>query len=200
MGRYLANGIPTRISVFLKKGKKIDENDLIKIKNDLLNYVDLSMYELNEYEDGYAFHLKTEVFNKNIYELIKEINELTPCYSYFIFNLFDDCDINVLSDEFNKDNYKIELIKSSNNLEYFVQNTNSNNSIGETLSYPYQFWVLTSEIEDKYYVDMKFIMLWTDFSKFNGEDETEMLRILNNMKSSYYKNPLSKSLIYFIAG
>jgi hypothetical protein len=43
-------------------------------------------------------------------------------------------------------------------------------------------------------------MLWMDANKFDGEDESPMLKVLNSMKSSYYKNPLSKSLIYFIAG
>jgi hypothetical protein len=209
MGRYLANGIPTTISVVLERGYEVEKNDLTEIKKDLSKYVDLSMYELVKYDNGYEFELKKEVFNKHIHELIKELEPLTSCRSYFMFNLLDKYDINVLSDEFNKDNYKIELSKYGDNPEYEKENYIRENAyyircqkghISEASSYPYQFWALSSEIRKKYYVDMSFIMLWMDYNKYNGEDETPMLKVLNSMKSSYYKNPLSKSLIYFIAG
>jgi hypothetical protein len=209
MGRYLSNGIPTKIRVILKSYNKIEKNDLTEIKKDLSKYVDLSKYELVECENGYIFEFKKEVFNKHICELIKELEPLTSCRSYFMYKLLDKYDINVLSDEFNKDNYKIELCKYGDNPEYEKENYISeneyyvrcqNNHIGETGNFPYQYWVLSREIRKKYYIDMSFIMLWSDYNKFSGEDSTPMLEVLNSMKSSYYKSPLSKSLIYFMAG
>jgi hypothetical protein len=208
MGRYLSNGIPTKIRVILESYNEVEKNDLTEIKKNLSKYIDLSMYELVEYANGYVFELKKEVFNKHIYELIKELEPLTSCRSYFTHNLFDEHDINVLSDEFNKDNYKIELCKYGDNPEYEEENRISENAyyilnndyIREWGSFPYQYWALNGEIEKKYYVDMIFMMLWSDCNKFSGEDPTPMLEVLNSMKSSYYKSPLSKSLVYFIAG
>lgn len=207
MGRYLANGIPTKICVFLRKNQVMMKNDLKEIQEDLSKYVDLSMYEATEYADAFVFELKKEVFNQNIHELIKEIDSLTPCDSYLFCNLFYNQNINVLNDDFDKIN--IELCKYGDNLKFEDENRLKENDyyiksedsyITEVNSFPYQFWVLDKEVKTRYYVNMYFMMLWSDCDKYCGEDETQMLSILNNMKSSYYKSTLSKSLIYFIQG
>lgn len=207
MGRYLANGIPTKICVFLRKNQVTLKDDLNEIKIDLSKYVDLSMYETIVYDDAFEFKLKKEIFNKNIHELIKEIDPITPCDSYLFCNLFYNQKIDVLSDEFNK--IKIELNKYGDDLEFENQNyitedeyyiKSKDSYIKEANSFPYQFWVLDNDVRKRYYVNMDFIMLWLDYDKYDGEDETQMLRILNNMKTSYYKSVLSKSLVYFIRG
>ena len=49
-------------------------------------------------------------------------------------------------------------------------------------------------------ISIDFIITWIDFSKYLGEDESGMLDILNKMKKNYFKNPLGKDLMFYIAG
>lgn len=218
MGRQLANGIATKFVVVKRKDyinfdfKK--EQD--KILNHLNQYIDISSYDIETCDDGLVFSIKKDFFNKHIHELLKEIEPLTSSDIYFLFNLYDEKyrNIDINSDNFNNENYPLELKFCDENYQFkdnyqkqrlenkfFIEN-DDNMIIEEDVFITSNYWpfVENKELLDKLKIYTSVIMLWIDWSKIDMESETHLLLILNTLKNKYYKNPLARDLIYFIEG
>ncbi len=206
MGRYLAAGIMTRFDVRKKKGwfsdKKFNlEKEIDNVLKDINNIIDSSMYDLVEKkENRYDFALKPELFNKNIHELIREIKPLTNPNLTWISDIIKELEENgkTIYDKEFIEKYPIQ-VNISKNGEYSIEINN------EVIEEDYPFYPMYCLINDKdlfnnVEIHIAIILLWIDYSKYDSEDETEMLRIINNMKAKYYSSPLSKSLIYYIIG
>lgn len=205
MGRALAAGIMTRFDITKKNNWNNEHFDLEKnlkrILKDISNIIDPSMYEVVMHDnESYEFALKPEIFNKNIHELIKEIGPLTcPNISCFY-------DIGCELTEKNTDICSKKMIekypfaiKVSEDGTYFVELNEEENEWEEGLFDPLYWIIKDDELSENVEISASVILLWMDESKYVGEDETNMLKIMNNMKSKYYSSPLSKALIYYIS-
>lgn len=211
MGRYLANGIAATISIYSKT--EMEECDIKPIKEKLSKYINLDLYDMKKYNDGLSFKLKLDVFNNNIHKTIKEISDLTSCEDYLLYNLFENYnEIDIYSDDFCQEKYPIELkryVKTSernfylDDGDYYI-GTEDDPRIRTIYNfYGEQYWLPKSEsLKGRYKIQVGFILLWSDYDKYDGEDETKMLKILNTMKKSYYSscNELTQNITYFVSG
>lgn len=202
MGRYLATGIMTRFSIIGRKRMFYDkdfklEKEIDNILNDINKIIDPSLYKLtNKDDECYEFSLKPDIFDNNIHELIREISPLTYPNVDFFADFYNEKE-NLNNNDFIK-NYPFAC-KVNSKGEYCIEIN------GEEIKEDYPFYPLYWIINDErlfYNVEIRAatILLWIDQDKYDGEDETEMLRIINNMKTKYYNSVLSKALIYYITG
>lgn len=204
MGRRLANGIPVKIEVYSEEN--VLKEDIEVIKKHLSKYFNLNSYEFKKNKDIFIFTLKKNVLFDNIYDCIKELNELTMFCRDDFFKLSDKLDEKYKNDDcfrvihyhpevFTKDNYLL-------NIEYEdgifkCDNHKENYNITDEQYWLYWDCDLLGEY-NKYRIDLDIVRLGIDINKYVGEDETYMLHIINSFKNSYYKNELSKNNIFFI--
>jgi len=177
------------------KNFKIEEN-LENILKDMSDIIDPSMYELVEKdEDYYEFALKPEIFNENIYDLILEISPLT-CPNDLEYEMKEN-HIDICSKEFiESHHFKMKVNEEG---KYFFER--DDHEVGEEYPFYPLYWITKEQkFSDNIAIRAAVINLWFDLNKYSGEDETEMLRIINNMKAKYYSNPLSKAFIYYVSG
>ena len=211
MGRYIANGILTEISIKRRKDYWNIGKDLSDIKDDVVSslseILDLDMYDIEMTNSYINLSLKKELFNDNIHDLVKKTNKITLCNS-LLYELYGD-DYNKIDldkTEFSKENIIIEL-RTMRKDHYHIEK-------GETYLYckkeieldypfmPYYLWCLTkNEINSDLEVQTSFVKLYSQYDKYEGEDECPMLYLLNHFSRNYIKdNPLYKSLFFYITG
>lgn len=209
MGRYVANGVPAIICICKKNYKNCD---VTKLKDEILKevskYVNIHDYDILVDKEVLNLFLKKEIFDENIHELIKELEPITSCRSHLLYNKKIDWD------NFDQERYPINLKEYDD--EYNYQNDYDRKNLKEKKYiecideefdcvepfYPINKWMiwgnkLLSENLEVYFYN---IQLWCDWNKYDGEDETRLLYILNNLKKSYYKTKLGKDLIYYVSG
>ena len=121
MGRYIACGIAC--GLYIQKKRSTSMETFNKLKNDInkniSNIINLDDYESNEYEEELCFQIKENFVNNNIYDFIKEINNVLNIKSYFLYNLFSrNKTIDVNSEDFNNQNYKMEFHYFDDNYNY----------------------------------------------------------------------------------
>ena len=207
MGRYLTSGLLT--SIFVEKRKdnwsfNINKNfDLKKEYNNLIQKMNLiintSKYNVIEKEDGYVFNLKLEFINNNIHDLLIEMDSLFKT-RYLIEMLYDyDTAVEIdYKDSKFKTKYPLKCIINDEKYYAFI---NGDEKLSEDYVYEDFDWFFN---DSYFYNNVKItgyiIPLWMDDAKYVGEDDTCMLKIINNMKSSYYKSKLAKCLIYVVLG
>lgn len=206
MGRRLATGVMTRFEITKKNDWGSDSNfvlssELENILKDISHIIDPSIYELVEkHEDCYDFALKTEIFNNNIHELIGEISSLTCPNVDCFWNLEEELkekNIDINSKEF-MGSYPLS-VKVDEKGKYFIE-TNTEKIEEDYPFHPF-YWIIDSDrLYKNIEINAAIILLWIDENKYCGEDETNMLSIINNMKARYYSSPLSKALVYYISG
>ncbi len=198
MGRHLVNGVLTRFKI--KKNNNYYSNfdlqkELYNVLKDMGRIIDVSLYELTtKGSDYYEFSLKPNIFDNNIHDLIREISPLTfPNVNYFAYSRNKFGDIN------NKsfiDNFPFKC-KINSNGKYYIEI--NDNKIDETQCFMPMHWILSNyEIRENVKINACIILLWIDEDKYDGEDETNILRLINNMKTKYYNSELSKALIYHV--
>lgn len=195
MARYLCNGILTgfQINKDLSRGGKINvKEELENILNELSDVIDLSLYNLvDENEDSLLYAIKREVVDEKIYELIEEIDDLTPvnCYPFAEIAMIG----NNAKEKFP---LKCEVDEYDEKGLYYINFYGD--KIKEEETEPL-YWTLSDDrLRSGVSVYGWAIKLWHDHSKFGCEDETFMLMTMNNMKSKYYKSKLSGALIYYV--
>lgn len=77
MGRYIASGLVTVISIL--ENENADEiKNKEEVLKDIGKRVDLNLYDVKEYTNGYELYLKTGIVNKNLKDFIKELDESNP--------------------------------------------------------------------------------------------------------------------------
>lgn len=203
MGKYLTSSVVTKFKIISGWYNDFNlEKEIDSILKDISNIIDSSMYNLTEKkENSYEFSLKPELFNKNIHELIKEIYPLTSL-SHDWFK-----DIQAELEKENKTIYDKEFIEKHPleiNIDeygkYYIE-INEDEMLEEEYLYGPLYWLITDKrLYKNVDIYAKGIILWNDWNKYSGEDETPMLCIINNMKAKYYSSPLSKTLIYTVFG
>ncbi len=204
MGRYLATGISTSIVIKKKDGwESSEEFNVLENKDDILkdlnNMIDVSKYECIYGNDYITLQLKIEHFNDNIHELIKELYPMINCESCILSNC--EKKVKILSKEFNKKDFPLTISNKKRNEENIIYCIQSDYE--EKLNYfisPEYYLFENYEYKKNIKVDLYFINLWQDFHKYDGEDETKMLEIINKMSRFYYKSPLSKNMLFYILG
>ena len=218
MGRRLGNGIVNK--VLIKKNNN-SNFDFLSNKDKLLEtigkYICLKHYDVEEGSDYIYLELKKEVFNNNIHSLIKEINNLTNTKTDFLNGYYYEIekDLDVMDKSFNKDDYSFKLKEYDDSFNYhneFERESKYGESYIELngeefkgtskLYYFDNYWMFFKEndINREFKINIDFIGLWSQISKFFSENESEVLHILNTIKTSYYKTELSKDLIFFVFG
>lgn len=194
MGRYLASGIATKISVFGADGYDIigHKKEILEKLNDSL---DVSKYEIVDYDDGFALRLDKQYFEENIHDFIHEVSAVMDVESYFLYELEQGLE------KFTKENVPIKVSECQEN---YVMNFPNDSSIEESLAAFQNFsYILLNKDFDLSNIDIEVMAIPIDVnfdSKCNVEDETELLRLLNLYSRGYYKSNLGKHLIYFILG
>lgn len=77
MGRYIASGLATLISIL--ENENADEvKNKEEVLKDIGKRVDLNLYDVKEYTNGYELYLKTGIVNQNLKGFIKELDESNP--------------------------------------------------------------------------------------------------------------------------
>jgi len=210
MGRCLQNGILVKMTIWDKKYSFINiKKDKDKMLNSISNLLDLSLYDITEYDDAICLELKKEIFNDNIHSLFKEMNSLTECENIINMLYGEKNEINVEDDSFNKENNKIELKNMKldedddsyhhiEDGELYVEGDNENIKLTRPfMSYQYCLNI-KGGMDNDFNSSVYFFPIWGDFwSKYGGEDESYIIYLLNYYSRGHYKNILSKCLFYF---
>ena len=213
MGQSLALGITTKIVI--RKKKYYEKEDINYALKDLKKIININDYEIKyKDEDGILLKLKEEIFNNNIHEFLKEVNPITRVHSSFLPLLLGYEYRNIKIDkDFNKEKYPFKLKWYDENDKYQSEYEKEDlcgecnviykdNRIKQDYMPFFNFaWILLNEkVSDNFEIELNFIPIWIDIDKIMCEDETMMLRIMNNLKTKYYKTKLSKDMIYYISG
>lgn len=198
MGRYLCNGIVTKFSIEKRNSWSSDKNfniekELKSILKDLDQTIDTSLYELCEKNDDcIVYSLKPEIYNNHIHELIQEISPLTfPNVDYF-------SDFEEKLKEKKLDLNNPEWVKQFP-LQYTVDKKQKDNTMSEfILTNQFCCTLHNEKVRNNVEISGNTLLLWIDYNKYVGEDETVMLDIMNHMKTKYYSTKLSGALVYCV--
>ena len=200
MGRYISSGILTEISIKKRKDswytdsnfdikKQIDE-----ILNDINKIIDTSKYDIIEKSDEFILKLDTDFINKNIYDLLVEMNNINHRIN-FINAIIED-KVDCIDSEFKK---KHPITCTFNGDNYIIK-------CGDMVRYdeiPFSpfYWLLSNK-KLFYNVEIygSMIPIWIDYQKISSDDETFLLMVLNKMKTKYFKSELSKCVIFEVIG
>lgn len=198
MGRYLASGVLTGFQIvnagYSKEEFKKKRSNVLK---DMSRIIDTTFYKLaGESDEHFSYCLEPKVFDDNIHDLLRELSDLTfPNVNYFCY--FED-EVGDINDKSFIDRYPFRC-KVESNGEYYIQI--NDNKINEKSCVMPLYWMLKDrELRRNIEIYGWVILIWSDEDKYIGEDETNMLRLINNMKTKYYNSKLSKSLIYYVEG
>ena len=197
MGRNLSGGILTRISIRKATGWRSDNNfdlkkEFDKVLDDISKFIDISKYDISEYNGVYNLSLNVDFINENIYDLLVEMNQVNDRISFVDL----DYDVSSISDEYVK-NHPITCCVEEDN--YVLKYDGCENNEYQ-LYFPF-YWIMSNE-KLFYNVDVygSVIPIWFDIGKFSHEDETFILMMMNTMKTKYFKSELSKCLIFEVIG
>lgn len=216
MGRYFANGIAAKIVVYSKNGEK-DINDLDKIKKHLSRYFNMDSYDVDiSDEQSFSFRINADFFKNNIYDCCRELEKVTRFYDSGLFDVSDslveeyqEMGISKIISKkpklFSEKNFPLNVEFRDDDLYYVGATINDYNGgkFGYGLDME-EYWLYWNcdilGYKGKYRINLYIILLGLDYNKFYSEDETYLLYVVNNIKNSYYKNPLSKNNIFYIEG
>lgn len=218
MGRYLALGIATTIyveknknSLYSSKNFNLNKNKN-KIINEMNKFLDMSKYHCVENVDSLYFRMGRKHFNDNIYALLKELKPIINCDRMF-FGEFFGYNKEMTIEEVIKQKYKIKLdiYDETYHFDNEHQKENLLNEFyiecnGETTNERYSpfeapaCWLFDGELSDRVRVSFGYMLIWCDWNKYVGEDETPMLKLLNTFSRNYFHNPLSKNILFYIDG
>lgn len=218
MGRYISGGVAVKLRISKqKKYYSFSKCDLVENRTEILEqlnrYIDVSKYRIVEYDDGFELNIDEDYVEKNIYDLVKEINPLLNCDSYFLYNLLDKDYKRDLS-EFSEDKYPLHLHKYTEEDTYknecikhdlcghYCIKSDYGYIVEDTPFYSSERWLFNYDMKfvENVCVDIDFIPLWSDYDKFASEDEDKMLQIMNTMSKSYFNSKLSKNFLFYISG
>lgn len=196
MGRYLSCAVATSMVVKKKNDKSYKKEELNKLKESVGRIFDLNLYNIEE--DNYLFFdIKKDIFNANIHELCRELNN-----SFFLlqFALYND---EYLDENRPNEEWPIILTETKEGNNYMLdlgKNSYGNNTESELLSLFGFAPLLRREFPN--WIDYDFTIqgttLFIDIDKVIFEDETEFVCLLNWFKKDYFKNKLSGCIVFHI--
>ena len=197
MGRYLAAAIPTKIGIRNRTDfYALKEVDIFKDKDLILNklseYIDTNFYDISYEEDMLCLELNQEKTNKYLEEFLEEINDILDLSDYLFYMLFkEDTEIKLNS----------IFLKVNEERECYLTRKNSNKYIEEeSACFDGAPWAF--DLDNKFYKSIRLsinaINLWVEIDKFECEDESKMLQLLNKFSKSYFKSELSKIMMFHI--
>lgn len=196
MGRFIGNGLATTISI---KRNSFDFQ-ILEYKKEIFDsigkVIDLDLYDVIEYTSGFELHLKVDLINQYLKDLLREvsfneehINVLLQSYQYKNLDQLDDfwdCDFSVKLDK----NQYYELRANDRELskeEYLLEECFN------------QVYLRECKNDYPIFISVCIIPFGMDYNKIIVEDETYLLYLLN-MDLKRYQNPLSTAFIYGIIG
>jgi hypothetical protein len=216
VGRYLAYGIATRISISKKKGssKSFEENKQ-KLIDAVSRYINIEDYNITYEENSMTLEIKEENANKHLHSMIREVNPLLRTDECILDYFFHNEDVNL--EEFTNEKYPLEIHKMNENDEYeheydkhdhlnryVMRNEHKTNY--ESYFYNYdepEQWLLDCypyEYIEHFYISISYIEVWRDFYKFAGESAFMYLKLLNKFRKGYFKNPLCNDMLFYMYG
>ena len=177
------------------------KEDFKKFEKEVSKYIDMKHYDYIKTESSCRLQLKNKPFEDNILETFKEFLEKTNFSSPVILD-----DEKVTLDILKQKKYKFKLNYSDKEIEEGVL---VNDRLEHLFSQcPPEYWLLNDCKIDKglfsyeYMLYIDYFAVWNDWNKYDGEDESNLLRALNMMKIEFFKdcNELTKDLMFFILG
>lgn len=202
MGRYISCGVVTKIEIIEKNNEnyKILENKH-DVTEQLNKYINVSDYDIIEYDNALGFELKIDIFNQNINSLFDELDTIIDCKKRWLYDHREET-ITLELDQYNDDYpYKSDLEKERYYGNYYVKTKNDEYGDEETYP-PSNCWILHNNFTmlNNLKVYIHVIPLWFDLNKISIESEYHLLHIINTLKTGFFKTPLSKNLIIYISG
>ena len=175
MGRFLVNGLLTTISIRKRKSNWYTDNNFsIKeqyenIIEEMNKIIDTSKYDVVESDNRYDFHLKLDFINENIYDLLEEMEYITPT-KYIFEDLYNvkPTEVDYESKDY-KDKYPLICSINENGNYAFVSD---NNEKAEFTIFGNFNWIFNSKyLANNIDVYGAVIIIWQDFYKYDGEYE-----------------------------
>ena len=191
MGRYIASGLVTVISIL--ENENADEiKNKEEVLKDIGKRVDLNLYDVKEYTNGYELYLKTGIVNKNLKDFIKELDESNPVS---LRRRKEHCDENKKIWE---NNFKIKKEKNKTYSLYINdEKVDEDEFLGlwEYFNYVY----LPDSFYDYcgYNIEIRLLMFSWGINKFMPERDPYILYLMNQDLKTF-KNPLSTAFVYVI--
>ena len=195
MGRYIASGLATVISISENKKSK-EKKDKEEILKDIGKKIDLNLYEVKEYDNGYELYLKTDIVNKHLNEFVKELTLANPLNTNaHTLNDYYDENKNIWENDF-----KVKVNKDGN-YELYLNNKKINEDDYLGLWEYFNYVYFPDSIYDNfaYLIKVKLLYLGLDIDKFMPERDPYILYLMNQ-DLKIFKNPLSTAFIYGIYG
>lgn len=216
MRKYVAAGIACEVGIYRDQ---LDFENKFKrrkteIKEDIKKYINVDNYNIEEKDDFICYNIKEDFVNDHLHNFIKEINPLLDiknCFLSFMYEKdYDEIDID--SDDFNKDNYNFKLKFFDENYKYNSEKEKRKfkNRYGiekENNKYPLyvplyedNLWMFREKriVMEDIQIYTSYIVLWFDYNEINGQDERRVIKLLNVFAQNYFKNPLSKDFHFYI--
>lgn len=191
MSKTLRIGIITTIIVKKNNLWQTKKFEIKQIKEKILHVVECIVephfYNYYEYEDGCLLRLKKEYFDKNIIDLIEELDTLVPTKRFINYQINQTI---IDKEEFYQQGFDLNLNEFKDNEWHDKRYYTSWNQ--EKRGYCNLVNIIT---EVSIYPSL--ICLWNSDIELEDESINRLLSIFNTMKSKYFKNPLSKSLIFY---
>lgn len=205
MGRYTECVILTTLVIRRKKPQWFSEYDeefdfkkqLDNIKRNLDGIIDTSKYDVKVNKNGIVFNLKLNFINDIIYDLLKELDPFLTvrCFIEELYGREIASNIDFNSPDLNK---KYPLICNKDDCYKFQIDESE---VSENDYFCDLEWLINDEyLSDNISISAGMIIIWSDFWKYIGESEYNLMRIINIMKGSYFKSKLSKSLLFAVIG
>lgn len=218
MGRNLALGIPTRIRVCKRKKyvdkdyKVLDNKD--KFLNKLNNMVNINDYDIfiDEDDDSINLSIKEDFVNKNIHKCVIEIIDTTGIRGLVDPNLNDRYKLNL--NKYNQKDFPMKLQYNEEihdkfydmNTYYMISEKSYNTDYTHLAAFkpyfPQEYWLLDFDktLYKNVNVYIEYMPIWINVDKYNGDDEINIIYLLNKFSRNYFKNKLSNDLLFFIIG
>ncbi len=222
MGRYLALGVACEIQFNKRSDVSIERFNAIRsnLKNSIERYICVEHYNVIDGEDFVYYGIKEEVVNKNIYELVREIEEIVSMED-FMYKIGirdkETCDSDEEFEEINKfnkkdcplqlkyfdesDSYESEQEKERKYQTYML--ITPNGEVKTDRPYPpFNIWMIYDKdnLVENAKGETRYLLLWFDWNKSGAENEMTVVELLNKLLIRYFKNPLAKDLQFYISG
>lgn len=220
MGRYISNAIITEMTIFRGKHSYLFKNDMefMNAKEDILSEIgkeyNLDLFEVTYYDDAIKLVLKEQILQDNLFALIREFSKYVYPNSLYILDQFNISKKEFFSSgSFDEDKYHLHLehgknykgeIDKEQPITIYCNDIQCSQMASYLDTYQYAMFKPNFKYFSGYENDISIycggVNFWLDFNKYDGEDETPFLRLLNIFSKRVIKNPLGNILLYHIDG
>lgn len=193
MASFAGDGIVTKID-FRKDdapfywGKFLSKEEILEMVS---KRIDMNLYEIRDYSDGFVLLLKPELINEHLNDFLKEIRSVNPLAlrwitrkHYLYLNSFDVTESDI-------------KIKVNKNLEYELYANNKLIQKEQDITTDLYNDVYCPDFNSPtgYIVNVSLICLGREYDEVISEDNTYPL-FLMNMNLKRFKSPISTVFVY----